>query len=833
MLTQFPLNAGWQLKILDPVYSLEDNLAHPGGWMPAQVPGTVYQTLLEQGRIPDPYYGRQELDVQWVAQHDWIYQLDFVIPDEWGQYPHLDLVFEGLDTVVQIWLDGQFLDYHTSMFVPLRLDMRSLLAPGSHQLVLIFSSALSEGKALEEQYGKRPLWNGDSSRLYLRKAQYQYGWDWGPTLLTSGPWKAIYLEGYTSRLTEVHVATQFPTGLERAILRLRLRMQNPQPDQQIELLLLDPQGEVVHQTLFPALAFQQHPLVVDAPQLWWPHTLGSQPLYRLVVRLLQGDQELHRLEQRLGIRDLQVIQEPVDQEAGTSFYFAVNGVPFFAGGANWIPEDLLPNRITPGQYRERLEQAVQANMNMLRVWGGGLYEPDLFYDLCDELGLLVWQDFMFACGIYPAHSEFVQLVQQEAEAAVARLRHHACLALWCGNNEDYTLAESVGLAGPNQPPQALESRQIYERVLPEIVQRMDPGRFYWPGSPSGGAHSQDPTVGDRHTWDVWHGPMHPYQSYGQFEGRFVSEFGLQSYPALSTLEAALPPDQRFPQSATVVHHNKAGSVGQPDGHRRLAVYLADNLRDPVTLQGYVYATQFVQAEAMKYAYSQFRRRWGQPGSRAVGGALVWQLNDCWPAISWAIIDSAGRPKPAYYTIARELAPFSIGAQTTEGQVQVWVTNGLLQPVEAEWEVVVFTLGGQLLIQHRQPVWLPANQVTELEPLPLPTATVPLVVAARVWMAELVLARTACWPEPYKYHTFADPGLEVVRRGPNQLVITVERPTKGLVIEADQPLVLSDNFLDLMPDEPQIIEWQGETPAALTLRWYGEAPYPSLRVELGE
>lgn len=832
MLQQHLLHTGWQLKILDPVYSLEENLAHPGGWMLAQVPGTVYQTLLDHGRIPDPYYGRQELEVQWVAQHDWIYRLDFEIPEEWAQQPHLDLVFEGLDTVVQVWLDGQFMAYHNSMFVPLRLDMKSLLTPGSHQLVLVFSAALSEGKALEEQYGKRPLWNGDSSRLYLRKAQYQYGWDWGPTLLTSGPWKAIYLEGYASRFTELHLATQFPAGLERAILRLRLRMQNPQPDQQIELLLLDPQGEVIYQTLFPALAFQQHPLVIDDPQLWWPHTLGGQPLYRLAVRLLRDDQELHRLEQRLGIRDLQVIQEPVNQEAGTSFYFAINGVSFFAGGANWIPQDLLPNRVTPAQYRQRLEQTVQANMNMLRVWGGGLYEPDLFYDLCDELGLLVWQDFLFACGHYPAHPEFMELVQQEAEVTVARLRHHACLALWCGNNEDYTLAESAGLAGPEQSPQTMESRPIYERLLPEIVQRMDPGRFYWPGSPSGGTHSQDPTVGDRHTWEIWHGAMQPYQSYGQFEGRFVSEFGLQSYPALSTLEAVLPPDQRFPQSAAVAHHNKAGPADRPDGHRRLAVYLADNLRDPVTLEGYVYATQFLQAEAMKYAYSRFRRRWGRSGARAVGGALVWQLNDCWPAISWSLIDSAGSPKPAYYTAARELALLSIGAQVQGERLEVWLVNGLLQSVEALWEVVVLTLDGKPLIQLRQSVWLAANEVTELEPQALPTAAVPLVVAARLWVGEQVVARTVCWPEPYKYHAFADPGLEVVFREPNQLVVTARQPTKGLVIEADCPVEWSDNFLDLMPDDPQTIEWRGGSPSVLTLRWYGEVPYPSLRVELG-
>jgi beta-mannosidase len=634
-------------------------------WLPAAVPGSAHGALLAAGRVPDPFYGRNESELRWIAERSWAWRLDFEV----GELAEREeLVFEGLDTYCSVWLNGELLLASDNMFVPHRVPVRDRLRPGRNRLLLRFDPALDRARELEALHGKRQLWNGDSARLYARKAQYHFGWDWGPELIVSGPWRPVRRWSGSARIAELHARTQVDVEAGRATVQVQAGVEGARAGQVLQVELLDPQGCRVAVREVPAEA-PRASLDVMGAQLWWPRSLGGQPLYLLVARLMEGDRVLAESRQRLGLRQLRLVQAPVQGEAGSSFHFEVNGQGFFAGGANWIPDDSLLERITPARYRERVAQAAAANMNMLRVWGGGIYEHEAFYEACDELGVLVWQDFMFACGLYPAHDEFLLSVRAEASAAVKRLRHHACLALWCGNNEDYMVAESNGLAGPGVPADKFEARVIYEELLPEVCAALDPGRPYWPGSPftpGDGAKSSDATVGDRHSWEVWHQQMLPYQRYGEVQARFVSEFGMQSHPSLALFESVLPEDERFPESRTVQWHNKAGSPSGPDGHRRLSVYQADNLRAATTLAGHVYATQFVQAEAMRVAYQDFRRRWQQPGARACGGALVWQLNDCWPVTSWALIDSAGTVKPAWHTVRRALAPLAVAVRLETG-----------------------------------------------------------------------------------------------------------------------------------------------------------------------
>ncbi|HEY0956080.1 MAG TPA: hypothetical protein VGE36_15080, partial [Roseateles sp.] len=639
------LHEGWQLAEAPPGAGAAVLAAIPApDWLPAAVPGSAHAALLAAGRVPDPFYGRNETQLRWVGERSWAWRLDFEVGE---LAPREELVFEGLDTYCSVWLNGELLLVNDNMFVPHRVDVRDHLRPGANQLLLRFDPALARAREVEAVHGKRQLWNGDSARLHARKAQYHFGWDWGPELIVSGPWRPVRRWSGAARIADLHCQADVDVAARRATLRVQAQVEVEGAGRQLQFELLDPQGcSVAAQTV--AAGASQAVLEVPDAQLWWPRGLGAQPLYTLVARVLDGGRVLAEQSRRTGLRTLRLLQQPVQGEAGSSFHFEVNGQELFAGGANWIPDDSLLERITPARYRERVGQAVDANMNMLRVWGGGIYEHEAFYEACDELGVLVWQDFMFACGLYPANEAFQASVRAEAEAAVKRLRHHACLALWCGNNEDYMLAESAGVAFDQ-----FEARALYEKLLPEVCAALDPGRTYWPGSPytPGGVKSSDATVGDRHSWEVWHQQMLPYQRYGEVQARFVSEFGMQSHPSLALFESVLPEDERFPESQTVQWHNKAGS-GNPDGHRRLAVYLADNLRVGATLADHVYATQFVQAEAMRVAYQDFRRRWQQPGARAVGGALVWQLNDCWPVTSWALIDSAGVVKPAWHTVRR-------------------------------------------------------------------------------------------------------------------------------------------------------------------------------------
>ena len=392
------------------------------------------------------------------------------------------------------------------------------------------------------------------------------------------------------------------------------------------------------------------------------------------------------MERRIGIRSVALLQEPIAEEAGTSFVVSVNGRPTFCGGANWIPADVFLPRVDAARYRAWVQLAADAGMNMLRVWGGGTYEADAFYDACDELGVLVWQDFMFACGMYPANEAFLETITVEAEAAVRRLRSHPSIALWCGNNEDHLLAYREALEAP------FPARVIYEHVLPEVCERLDPGRPYWPGSPYGGTDPNDPTQGDRHTWEVWHGELAPIRDYPLHEGRFVSEFGMLSAPHPATIASFAPPSERTPMSPTVAWHLKADG-----GAERVAHYLR-SLPEPVDLEGWVHATQVVQADAMTTAITAWRRRWGVPGHRAVGGALVWQLNDCWPALSWSLVDHLLRPKGAWYAVGRALAPLALGIAEPLDAPAVWAMNATDDPVEGTVHVDAWSHDGSRIGQ---------------------------------------------------------------------------------------------------------------------------------------
>jgi len=436
--------------------------------------------------------------------------------------------------------------------------------------------------------------------------------------------------------------------------------------------------------------------------------------------------------------------------------------------------------------------------------------------------LLVWQDFMFACGLYPAHEEFRASVRMEAENVVRRLRHHPCIALWCGNNEDYQVAGSQGAYDPtfegDFTQTAFPARALYEQILPQVCASLDPTRAYWPGSPYSGVGSTDVNdahVGDQHVWSVWHGTMAPYQEYPRLGGGFVSEFGMQAYPAMSTIVSFTEPAERYPQSRTMDLHNKA--TGGPE---RLASYVVRNVRVPEQLEQYVYATQLIQAEALAAAFRGWRRRWGGPGREKTGGALVWQLNDCWPVTSWAIVDSLLRPKPAYYLVRRELAPFAVGiAPVSEERAAIWAVNSSNMALEANLQVEVCTwsLDGTLIAQERSQVVLAANQASELQEVESRLSETH-VLAVRLLKDGKVIARAALWPEPFKYLTLPDPEITVERLEHHALRVQVKRPAKGVWLSAGDGVSWSDNMLDMFPDDPQVVLAEGLADVPIEVYW---------------
>jgi beta-mannosidase len=431
-----------------------------------------------------------------------------------------------------------------------------------------------------------------------------------------------------------------------------------------------------------------------------------------------------------------------------------------------------------------------------------VYEADAFYDACDELGLLVWQDFLFACGIYPAHEAFLESVRAEAQAAVERLRHHPCLALWCGNNEDYSLAAHLDLPVSGEVGEPFPARAIYEELLPEICGRLDPSRPYWPGSPYGGDDTTggDAREGDQHVWEIWNGAMAPYQEYPRYSGRFVSEFGMIGLPSAATIRRMASPVERYPGSRVLDFHLKAG-----EGVRRLAVYLAENVRIPADMDGYSYATQLVQAEALATALRSWRRRFGGPGAYGCGGALVWQLNDCWPVISWSILDDALFPKMGYYAVSRGLAPLALEMQRhpSSGSV-VWAANHTGLIVSGRLQVRRWTLSGQVDGMVESDVVLAPHRTTELGQIDL------AVDSEHALDAELSVeggtrVRASLWAEPLKYLTVSDPGLMWEPSGEGKIRLTCRTPAKGVWVESEANFTWSDNGFDLFPGAPYEIE----------------------------
>lgn len=595
--------------------------------------------------------------------------------------------------------------------------------------------------------------------------------------------------------------------------------------------------------------------VTDA-KLWYPIRYGAQPLYTITATLLTSDEGADTLSKRIGLRKAELVQDPLDGQPGTSFFFRVNDIPVFCGGSDWIPADNLLPRITAERYRDWVKLVADGNQFMIRVWGGGIYEDAAFYDACDEMGILVWQDFMFGCGNYPAWPELLASIDREARENVKTMRHHPSIVIWAGNNEDYQYQESENLTYDYENKDAeswlktdFPARYIYEKVLDDACKDLIPGTYYHFGSPWGaGKDTHDPTVGDIHQWNVWHGTQEKYQNFDKLVGRFVSEFGMEAFPAVKTIDAYLPlgkddPD-RYPQSSTVDFHNKA------EGHeRRIALYLVENMRyAPDPLEQFVYCTQLMQAECLASAYRLWKRQWKGPKKEYCGGVLVWQTNDCWPVTSWSICDYYLRPKHAYFTVKREMAPLSIGMTRrehkhpknkftrvdieTRTQIEVWGSNLELGEVVGDCVVKAWDVetGEETYCETIQAgLKLPGNQSTEIAAFDVPVRNKGrgeeerTVVAAYFVDADgKQLARYVNWPEPLKYlHLQTPKELKAVVKG-GKVEVSAEVPVKGVVVECDDEGVkFGDNMVDVVPGEVVEIAVEGAKEGTeVTTRYLG-------------
>ena len=773
-------------------------------WHSAHVPGSVYADLMADGTMPDPFWRENELDAFERMKKDYVYQRTFTVTEAQLAHAHVELVCEGLDTLAHVSLNGREIAFADNMHITWVWDVKEQLHTGENTLEIRFDSPILYcAKKAEEA----PGWESSDATpgfRHLRKAHCMFGWDWGPRLPDAGIWRPIFLRTWdAARLENALMLQAHHNGVVDVTIRPEIAGESAWSAE-----ITAPDGEVM---IIPETTAAEQVVTIQNPQLWWPNGLGKQPLYRVTVRLAAGDTRVWRI----GLRTMTVSREK--DEWGEEFCHVVNGVKVFAMGADYIPEDNILARVTPERTRRLLEDCKAANFNAIRVWGGGYYPDDAFYDICDELGLLVWQDLMYACAFYDLTPDFERSIRVETQQNVARLRHHASLALICGNNEMEMFMAGANSAlinhrtwefVPTYPHHITDYVKMFEYILPAIVKETAPQTYWWPASPSSGGNfdaPNDENRGDNHYWDVWHGEK-PFTEYRKFFFRYASEFGFQSFPCLKSVEQFTLPDDRNIFSRVMERHQRNQAA-----NGKILSYLSQTFRYPNSFDDLLYASQLMQAEAIRYGVEHWRRNRGR-----CMGAIIWQLNDIWPVASWASIDYYGRWKALHYAAKRFFAPVMISAEE-EGELsqnpkineyhpapleksfRLNVCNETLRDVTGEVVWALRTPDGEIVRQNQQTLTIPAMSAKWLDKVDCADASLTGHYVSFAFVVDNVaVSEGTCIFCAPKHFEFTDPRLTVEKRG-DTLVVTSRAYAKQVWLESeDADLLLDDNAFDMNP-----------------------------------
>ncbi len=783
-------------------------------WLPATVPGGAHTDLLALGRIPDPFVGDNERRVAWVAEADWEYRRAFAVTPELLAQPHIWLVCDGLDTLATVSLNGRELGRAANMFRQYRWDVKPLLQAKGNELQIEFASVVRHAA---EKQAARPL-PGVSQAIaggpHVRKAPCHFGWDWGPQLPPVGIWRDIRLEAFSAaRLADVHVRQRHDGGKVEVEVKAEVEVEVKAEVARLAMVvsIVAPDGGVVTAEAPVADGRARLTIPIANPQLWWPNGYGAQPLYEVKVEVKAKDEDrasastlastLASASYRIGLRTVELRQAP--DAWGRSFEFVVNGVRIFAKGADWIPADSFPTRLTEAALEGLIRAAAETHQNMLRVWGGGFYEDERFYDLCDRYGILIWQDFIFSCSIYPLDEpDFVENVRVEVAENIRRLRHRACLALWCGNNEMEQGWAEWGWKGPELQDLKAAYDRFFHRTLPAWCAAEDPDHAYWPSSPSSDAPFDNPNgqiQGDAHYWDVWHGRK-PFTAYrGQYP-RFMSEFGFQALPPLETIRTyAAEPDWNM-TSYIMEQHQKNAS-----GNALMVAQMLETFRLPKDFESLVYLSLVLQAEGIRYGVEHWRRH-----TDRVAGTLYWQLNDCWPVASWSSLDYFGRWKALHYAARRFYAPVLLSIEDAPPCQSISVSSDLREAWQGVVRWTLTTLDGGVLAAGEKAVAVPPQGVAAVEALDFARyldddSRRELVFVAELWQGERRLAVQTAFFAPTKHLRLADPQIEAdVTLADGRLVIELAARSLARLVEvslAGADGVFSDNYFDLPAGRP--------------------------------
>ena len=808
-------------------------------WIGATVPGDVHGALAERGIIDPIYFGHNDVKSRWIEQKEWWYRTTFNLDAGASSDERIELVFEGLDTFATVYVNGHEVGKTANMLMSHTLDVTRLVRSGWNAIAVRFDP-------LHLHHREKETFDWSSytkERPWLRKAAMNFGWDWGPRIVTVGIWGAVRLErSKIAKLQHVYARTNAVskeqaqvqvTAEVQSVLSLRSKQERTQPVvTTCDIRLLDQQGEVVASAISLPVKQGKADVTLDVahPCLWWTHDLGEPYLYTLEVTLYADDIAVDRYCQSYGIRTIELALH--NEQGESRFAFILNGVKIYAKGANWIPADQLIGTIPNSRYRELVELSVEAHMNMLRVWAGGIYEKEVFYDECDRQGVLVWQDFAFANALFPDFNrDFMQNVQQEVENNVLRLRNRASLAIWCGNNEIDWLYDMKTASGDITSP--FYGEQIYHKLIPEALERLDPSRPYWPSSPYGADHGQDandPDTGDRHNWQVWHGSVYPrkqgevpvldysiegvtFKNYKKDQALFSSEFGMHASANRYTLEKNIPAGQFYWGSPEMAYRNK------DTNHQKGILLMEGYTGIPQNIEEYMDFSMLTQAEGLRYGIEHFRRI-----NDRNSGALVWQLNDSWPGTSWSMIDYELLPKASFYYAKTFFHPVLLSLEHEPGHsLNVWVVNDTQDEVGGQLRLNVYGLTGERLYTSAYGVKVPAQssmQITALE-----EAEVLGTKRAEEVMVEL---QAEGFVAPMNRYFLRDP--KDVMLPHSRLSVHVNEEEQSVTVNASVAIArmvklelpvgrvrFSDNYFDLLPGESRTVTLQHPEMQALPLK----------------
>lgn len=803
LMTQKEISEGWTFRQTD-----------GSEWLPATVPGCVHTDLLKNGKIEDPFYRLNEHDLQWIDKLDWEYKTDFQLDQATLNHDRITLDFKGLDTYADIYVNGIQVLSADNMFREWLVDVKPQLKEGTNELRILFRSPIVEGiKKYDANGYEIPVSDNDLAKIgkvdgnkqvsvYTRKAGYHFGWDWGPRLVTSGIWRPVYLEAWNeARIKNMQLKQNQLNEKEASLTAVFEIEANAATDATISI---ENEGAELAKTsikLTEGISTYPVDFKIEDPKLWWTNGLGEANLYTIRGKLTVENKITEKSE-RIGLRTLELVRDK--NEKGTSFYFKLNGVPVFMKGANYIPNDIFLPRVSKENYKKVVKTAQISNMNMLRVWGGGIYENDEFYDLCDEAGILIWQDFMFACAMFPGDQAFLNNVKAEAADNVKRLRNHPCIALWCGNNEILAAWYQWGWKEKSEAKDKETTGKIWEayedifhRILPEAVKSYDPSRFYWSSSPSSGTGIvADLINGDEHYWGVWWG-KEPFKTYATHIARFMSEYGFQSFPELKTVKQyALPEDYRI--DSEVMNSHQRSSIG----NKTIEYYMLQEYKQPKDFESFLYVNHVLQAEGIKFALEGHRR--AMPYCM---GSLYWQINDCWPVASWSSTDYYQRWKALQYYVKKGFEPVLVSPYTDEQNFKVGIVNDHLNEVNGQLILEIMDFNGKVVWKKDLHVNIPANSSSDYfdvkkDGFLSQKNTRNLFFFTKLVQDGQVIARNVFFFRPYKELNIPIPKVEYTIEKINSgfnIHLKTDKLAKNvfLQIESEEGF-FSDNYFDMLP-----------------------------------